>query len=53
MIELGSVTITLVLDESGRELVGYAVEGDLGVVQQLGMLELTKDTILNPEEVED
>ena len=52
-VELGSVKIKLFLGEQGP-YVALKQEGDLGLVQQLGMLELTKDTLLhNVREADD
>lgn len=50
---IGTITITVYLDGDGYEMVSSTVEGDhFPVITQLGALDLTRDTILHPEEDE-
>lgn len=45
---IGKITISYDLADDGDIHTVLDVEGDLPVVVQLGLLELAKDTILNP-----
>lgn len=47
-MEAGRIVISYEVAESGELLTSYYVKGDLPVVVQLGLLEMTKDTILHP-----
>jgi hypothetical protein len=50
---IGTLKIHYVLDEDGDILTGVEVEGEIPVVVQLGLLEMAKDTILNPPDDDD
>lgn len=49
----GRIVINYEMTESGELLVNHYVKGDLPVVVQLGLLDLTRDTILHPPTDED
>lgn len=51
--ELGSIHIKYYIGDSGDMLVNHVAEGDLPVALQVGLLELTKDTILRGETYEE
>lgn len=50
---IGKITITYDLASDGDIHTVLDVEGDLPIVVQLGLLELAKDTILNPPDDDD
>lgn len=52
MIEMGKITITLTAQEDGDMVIDYESTGDMPLAMQIGVLEMTKDTILNGPEDE-
>ena len=52
-MEIGRIEIEVTMSEDGDMLINYESTGDMPVVMQLGILEMTKDTILNGPEDEE
>lgn len=53
MYEVGRITITYTAWEDGDLVINHEIDGDLPVVVQVGLLEMTKDTILAEDAVAD
>lgn len=47
-IHLGTITISLTMNEHGDEIVILDHDDDLTLVQLLGILDLCRDTVLHP-----
>ena len=45
-VHVTTITITRYLSSDGRDTVAHRVDGDNGLTMILGMLELTKDTVI-------
>ena len=45
-VHVTTITITRHLNSDGRDTVAHRVDGDNGLTMLLGMLELTKDTVI-------
>ena len=52
-MNIGSIAISVYLDDEGDEIVSVDVNGDhFPLITQLGALELARDTLLRPEDGE-
>lgn len=50
-MDIGTITITVYLDDDGDEMTSVNVTGDhFPLISQLGALELARDSLLRPEE---
>ena len=52
-MEVGKIEITITLAEDGDMVFSHEVTGDLPLAVQLGILEMTKDWMLNGPEDEE
>lgn len=43
-----TLTISLFLDDLGDPFVGLEVDGEASLIEKLGMLDMSRDTLLNP-----
>lgn len=50
---IGRIEIVVIVSEDGDMRIHHSCSGDLPVVTKLGVLEMTKDTILNGPEDEE
>ena len=52
-MDIGTITITVYLNDNADEIVSVDVTGDhFPLITQLGALELARDTLLRPEDGE-
>lgn len=49
-IPLGSITISYHLGSDGETYVNHTVDGDIHLILALGMLDMTRDSMLHPPE---
>jgi hypothetical protein len=47
-VEIATLTIRYTLRENGDAIVSHDIDGDIGLATLLGLLELTRDTLLHP-----
>lgn len=52
-MDIGRITIDYWLTDEGDLQTGVTVEGDIPLVTQLGIIELSKDSLLHPPTDED
>lgn len=50
---IGSITITYDVAEDGDLITGWHVDGDIPLVVGLGLLDMTRDSMLRDDEEED
>ena len=50
-MNIGTITITVYLDDNGDEMTSVSVTGDhFPLITQLGAIDLARDSLLRPEE---